>query len=89
MAGSVKSGAYDLVYDLGAYCRRKHKRRIVILDDSLLPTRCAYCGETIKKGDANRADLWPSEHRLAPMHYLCSWEALLADVFQLADMISE
>ena len=79
--GFCKTGAYDCVYDIEAYCKGKRKTRLVILHQSLLPIACAKCGKLITDESDNRTIINPKSKEVTPMHYACSWEALLEEIY--------
>ena len=74
---------YDHVTDLKQYCKGKRKKHMVILEDNLLPIKCAICEKSITKEQGNRTWIFPKEKTIVPMHYKCAWNALFTDIYRL------
>lgn len=46
-------------------------------------TLCAYCGKVILPGEGNRGLYSARQRRAVMLHYSCSWQSLLEDIFRV------
>jgi hypothetical protein len=86
----IRAAAYPIITtkkSLAEYCKRKRVRFTVIFKGSILPHKCAHCGKTIKKDDANLVDVLPKAKKYAARHYYCAWESLLANILKIGEDI--
>ena len=79
VSGTV--GAYEYVYDITEFMKRKRTLQCVILAKKALPLTCSVCHKPVK-GD-NRTDIKKVDGKIyiACMHYVCAWSSLFHKIF--------
>ena len=88
-----KHGAYD-GFDRLEEARTHYKRcrtvKFFILSDKGVEADkpiCPCCGEPINLKDGNRAEYFPRNQKIAVMHYICSWEQVVNQLYKFADAL--
>ena len=86
-------GAYDGFDDLkeikNHYKRCRKIQHFILSDEGIKdnPPNCNCCGKIITIETGNRGEYHPKIKKYRIMHYKCSWENLLTQVHQLADIM--
>ena len=80
---SGMTGAYEYVYDIVEFMKRKRPTQCVILAPKALPLKCLVCHKPVTTA-ANRTDIKKVNGKIyvACMHYVCSWSSLLNKIFK-------
>ena len=77
---------YDIINnkkELITYCKRKRKKRMVILSDEFVnknKVMCAYCHKPILDRH-NRAWVYPKTNEIVAFHYDCVWTTLFSKLY--------
>lgn len=88
---------FDSVEDAKAKFKlcRKNTKTFILSEKGIREKVCVFCGNKLKDAPKNHPDVSsgykgnrciysPKHKKVACLHYLCSWEALLHDVFRIS-----
>ena len=84
---------YDVINnkkELIEYCKRKRKKRMVILGEQFVKENkviCAYCHKPITD-NSNRTWIFPKTREILPRHYECAWNSLFSQLYSKKVLIT-